>query len=68
MTRIACKLFLLFTFLLTAPVVESSHILAGIYFVFLKNFLKQTIPNSDLSEGIEKVDVKYSRFWHFFVT
>ena len=28
--------------LLTAPILKNSHILAGIYFIFLKNFLKQT--------------------------
>ena len=28
--------------LLTAQIVKSSHILAGIYFIFLKNVLDQT--------------------------
>ena len=28
--------------LLTAPVVKNSHIWAGIYFILLKNVLKQT--------------------------
>ena len=29
-------------FLLTVLIVKNSHILAGIYFIFLKNFLDQT--------------------------
>ena len=29
-------------FLFTAPIIENSHILAGIYFIFLKNVLDQT--------------------------
>ena len=29
-------------FLLTAPIVKNIHILAGIYFIFLKNALDQT--------------------------
>ena len=33
---------LLFMSLLTAPNVKNSHIYARIYFIFLKNFLKQT--------------------------
>ena len=33
---------LLFMFLLKAKIVKSSHILAGIYFIFLKNVLDQT--------------------------
>ena len=34
-------------FLLAAPVVKSSHILAGTYFVFLKYILDQTQKPSD---------------------
>ena len=55
--------FLLFSmFLLTAPIVKNSHILTGIYFIFLKNVLDQLksllIPNLDLSEKIGKVVIK----------
>ena len=32
----------LFVFLLTAPIVKDSHILAGIHFIFFKNVLDQT--------------------------
>ena len=53
---------LLFTFLVTAPIVKNSHILTGIYFIFLKNVLDQLksllIPNLDLSEKIDKVVIK----------
>ena len=58
MPMIVCKNFLLlFMFSLTAPIVENSHILAGIYFIFLKNILNQLksllmISNLDLSEKI----------------
>ena len=46
--------------LLTVPNVENSHILAGIYFIFLKERPKTkleslAIPNLDLTEKIEKV-------------
>ena len=33
---------LLFMFLLAAPIVKNSHVLAGIYFIFLKNILDKT--------------------------
>ena len=33
--------------LLTAPNVKNSHIYARIYFIFLKNFLKQTWKSSN---------------------
>ena len=36
------KFFLFFMSLLTALIIKNSHILAGIYFVFLKNVLEQT--------------------------
>ena len=49
-------------FLLTAPIVENSHILVKIYFIFLKTFLTKlkslSIPNLDLSEKIGKVVIK----------
>ena len=46
-------------FLLTVLLVENTHILAGIYFIFLKerpkpNFGNLEIPNFDLSEKIER--------------
>ena len=45
--------------LLTAFIVKNSHILAGIYFIFLKIVLDQaerlSIPNLDLIEKIGKV-------------
>ena len=44
---------LIFMFLLTAPIIKNSHILAGIYFIFLKNVL-----DLDLSEKIGKVVIK----------
>ena len=43
--------FCFFTFLLTAAIVESSHILAGIYFVFLKDVLDQTLKTFDTKFG-----------------
>ena len=39
MTMIVCKIFFSFLSLLTAQIVKNSHILAGIYFIFLKNIL-----------------------------
>ena len=51
---------LLFMFQLTAATVANIHILAGIYFIFLKIVLDQTwkaftvIPNLDISEKIGK--------------
>ena len=48
--------------LLTALIVKNSYILAGIYYVFLKNVLYQTwrlsIPNLDLSQKIGKEVIK----------
>ena len=43
--------------LLTDLIVKNSHILAGIYFVFLKKLLRPNlkIQNLDLSEKIGKV-------------
>ena len=47
-------------FLLTAPIAKNSHILARIFFIFLKYILEQTwkslIQNMDLSE---KTEIKY---------
>ena len=43
--------FCFFTFLLTAPIVKNSHILAGIYFVFLKDVLDQTLKTFDTKFG-----------------
>ena len=37
------------------PIVKNSHVLAGIYFIFLKNVLDQTLG---LSEKIGKVVIK----------
>ena len=62
-----------FLSLLTVPIVTNSHILAGIYFVFLKERLR---PNSkvlqyqifDLKEKIEKVVIIQGKFQHFFAT
>ena len=42
---------LLFIFLLTAPIVKNSYILAGIYFVFLKDVLDQTLKTFDTKFG-----------------
>ena len=61
-SMIACKFFFYFLFLLTAPIVENSHILAKIYFTFLKTSLTKlkspSIPNLDLSEKIGKAVIK----------
>ena len=38
-------------FLLTAPIVKNSHILAGIYFIFLKTVLDQTQKAFDTKFG-----------------
>ena len=38
-------------FLLTAPIVKNSHILAGIYFIFLKNVLDQTLKSFNTEFG-----------------
>ena len=42
MNMIVCKFFLLVMSLLTALIVKKSHILAGAYFIFLKNVQGQT--------------------------
>ena len=34
-------------FLLTTPIVKNSYVLAGIYFIFLKNVLDQTYKYFD---------------------
>ena len=49
--------------LLTALIVKNSHILAGMYFIFLKtcprpNLKRLSIQNLDLSEKIGKVVIK----------
>ena len=53
--------------LLTAIIVENSHILAAIYYIFLKKmsqtkFERLSIPNLDLNEKIEKVFIKQDKF------
>ena len=48
-------------FLLTVKLVEKGHITARIFFIFLKNVLKQEIfliPNFNLSEKIGKPATK----------
>ena len=42
MNIVVCKIFFSFLSLLTALIVKNSHILAGIYFIFLK---KRRRPN-----------------------
>ena len=42
MSMIVCKIFFCFLFLSPAPVVKNRHVLAGIYFIFLKTVLDQT--------------------------
>ena len=48
--------------LLSAFIVKSSHILPGIYFIFLKRsdtkLERLSIPNLDISEKIGKVVIK----------
>ena len=50
--------------LLIAFIVKSSHILAGIHFIFLKDGPRPNLnerlsfPNLDISENIEKVVIK----------
>ena len=53
--------------LLTAPVVQNSHILAGIYFFFQKNVLDQSlsIPKLDLSEKMGIVVINKTIFSTF---
>ena len=57
---------LLFMSLLTALIVKNSHILAGIYFLFLKkrprpNLKGILIPNMELSEKISKLVTKQEK-------
>ena len=56
-------------FLLTALIVKNSHVLAGIYFIFLKTLwtkLKsRSIPILDLTEKIGKVVIKSDKFYLF---
>ena len=64
MTTIVFKiLLLLFMSLLTAPIVKVSHVLVGIYFIFLKKkpqtkLERLSIPKLGLKEKIGKVDNK----------
>ena len=44
MIIIVCKIFLLFMRLLRAPIAKNTHLLAGIYFIFLE---KCPIPNME---------------------
>ena len=52
--------------LLTAQIIKNSHILAGFYFIFLKNTLDQfwrlLISNADLIEKIGQVIIKKNKF------
>ena len=62
---------LLFLSLLTALVVKNSHVLAEIYFVFLKNVQTiklewLSISNLDLSEKIGKAVIKLGKFYRSF--
>ena len=56
------NLSLHFGTLLTAPIVINSHILAGIYLIFLKNVLDQTgasiVINSHILTGIYLIFLK----------
>ena len=50
-------------FLLTALIVKNSHVMAEIYYIFLKKRLSPTlqgfsIPSLDIIEKIEKVVIK----------
>ena len=60
------KVLFCFLCLLTARTVKNSHILAGIYFIILKNNLDQferlPISNLDLSKKIGKVVIKQDKF------
>ena len=64
MTTIVFKiLLLLFMSLLTAPIVKNSHVLVGIYFIFLKRtpqakLERLSIPKQGLKEKTGKVDNK----------
>ena len=53
-------------YLLTAPIVKNSHILARKYFTFLKKSQNKTerllIPNSNLSEKVRKAFTKEDNF------
>ena len=55
--------------LLTAPIVKNSHILTGIYLIFLKSVLESfEIPNLDLSEKILEAVIKLDKFLQFFIS
>ena len=60
----------LFMSLLTAQIIKNSHILAGFYFIFLKNTLDQfwrlLIPNADLNEKIGQVIIKKNQILAIF--
>ena len=43
-------------FLLTPPIVKNSHILAGIYFLFLKNVLDKIQKSFDTKFGPQSKD------------
>ena len=57
-------------YVLTNKFVKSSRIQARIFFIFLKNFLKQTWnsfkPNFNLGEKIGKALINYGKFSDFF--
>ena len=60
------KFLMLFMYLLIYKFAKKSHIYATIYFISLKNVLKQSwnslIPNLDLTEKSEKAVTKQGKF------
>ena len=40
-------------FLLTGPIVKNGHILAGVYFIVLKNVLDQNLKSFDTEFGAQ---------------
>ena len=60
MNMIVCKIFMS---LLKALIVKNSHILAEIYFIFLKHCPRpNSIANLNLNERIGKVVIKFDKF------
>ena len=56
--------------LLRAPVIKNNHVLARIYFAFLKKTSKAKLerfskPNLDFSKKIRKVDIKEGKLKDF---
>ena len=60
MTMVVCKFFSAFMSLLTAPFVKKIHILARVYFIFLKNILDQTWKSCNTKIGPQWKDRKSS--------